>query len=71
MAKIPGPRKPGQTGGFGGHRSNKGSFRAAGGRVPPPPSKPSLPGKGVGCPLSVLAPALVLSLLVLAACQLT
>lgn len=54
---VPKPRKPGQTGGAGGQRSNKGTFRKAGGNVPPPPKRPSVSGKGKGkgCALFVLA----------------
>lgn len=33
MAKIPKPRGGGQTGGAGGQRKNRGTFRAAGGHV--------------------------------------
>ena len=32
---TPKQRKPGQTGGYGGQRANKGTFRNAGGSVPP------------------------------------
>lgn len=33
MAKIPKPRGGGQTGGAGGQRKNRGTFRAVGGQV--------------------------------------
>lgn len=66
---VPSQRRPGQTG--GSQRGNIGSFRKAGGRVPPPPKSPTVSGKGGwGCPLSVAVPALVVGLIVLAACQL-
>lgn len=69
MAKVPSPRRPGQTG--GNPRGNIGTFRGAGGRVPPPPNRPTVSGKGGwGCPLSVLAPAVVLAALIAAVCHL-
>lgn len=67
---VPGQRRPGQRG--GSQRGNTGTFRKAGGRVPPPPKSPTVSGKGGwGCPLSVLAPVVVVAVLVLAACQLS
>lgn len=36
MAKIPKQRSGGQFGGSGGHRANRGAFRASGGNVRPP-----------------------------------
>jgi len=58
---VPGPRRPGQAGGAGGQRSNKGTFRKAGGRVPPPPKRPTVSGKGKrsGCDLVIAVPALI------------
>jgi hypothetical protein len=57
---APGQRRPGQSGGAGGRRSNKGTFRAAGGRVPPPPKRPTVSGKvKSGCAMVVAVPVLI------------
>lgn len=66
---VPGQRGSGSRGGK--PRGNIRTFKNAGGWVPPPPSKPTVSGKGGwGCPLSVAVPALAVGLVVLAACQL-
>lgn len=67
---VPGQRGAGGRGGDR-HRGNKGSFRAAGGRVPPPPKRPAVSGKGggMGCPLSVLAPVALLLAVLAWACS--
>lgn len=66
---VPGQRGAGQRGGK--PRGNIRTFKNAGGRVPPPPNKPTVSGKGGwGCPLSVAVPVLVVTAVVLAACHL-
>lgn len=70
---TPKQRGAGQTGGHGGQRSNKGTFRNAGGRVPPPPKRPTVSGDGKsnwGCPISVAVPVTVVTLVVIAVCRL-
>ena len=65
---VPGQRPPGGRGGK--PRGNIGTFRNAGGRVPPPPKKPTVSGKGgMGCPLSVLAPVALLLAVLAWACS--
>lgn len=67
MAKVPNQRPAGGRG--GSPRGNIKTFTAVGGRVPPPTGKNPVKG-GLGCPLSVLAPAFAVAAVVLAACQL-